>query len=82
MGDLLGHAVRFGDTQDVLAAGEWPATTVEELATAAALHEDAHLVKYTLACIHAAADDPAFAPLYLSAADHLVRWWRAADAAG
>ena len=52
------------------------------LATAAALHEDAHLVKYTLACIHSPADDPAFAPLYLSAADHLVRWWRAADAAG
>lgn len=81
---VLGFRAAHGtvDLPDVLAAGEWPATTVEELATAAALHEDAHLVKYTLACIHAAADDPAFAPLYLSAADHLVRWWRAADAAG
>ena len=48
-----------------------------EVATAAALHEDAHLVKYTLACLHAAADDREFAGLYLAAAAHLVEWWRA-----
>jgi len=51
------------------------ATTVE-LASAASLHEDAHLVKYTLACIHAAQDDPQFAGLYLAAAAHLADWWR------
>lgn len=47
-----------------------------ELATAASAHEDAHLVKYTLACLHAAADDRGFAGLYLEAAATLVEWWR------
>jgi len=49
----------------------WP-----ELALAAALHEDAHLVKFTLACIDAATADPEFEGLYLDAAAHLVQWWR------
>ncbi len=53
-----------------------------EVAGAAALHRDAHLVKYTLACVHAAADDPDFAGLYLNAAASLVDWWRAADDRG
>lgn len=57
--------------------GNAPDAGVEELATAAALHQDAHLVKFTLACLHAAVDDPAFRPLYLRAIDHLVRWWGA-----
>jgi hypothetical protein len=47
-----------------------------DVATAAALHDDAHLVKFTLACLYAAQDDPAFAGLYLAAAAHLVEWWR------
>jgi hypothetical protein len=34
-------------------------------------------VKYTLACLHAAADDPPFGSLYLNAAAHLVTWWNA-----
>ena len=50
---------------------------VRDLATFAALHHDAHLVKYTLACLHAAADDVAMRPLYLLAAQHLADWWRA-----
>ena len=54
-------------------ASRWP-----ELAAAAALHEDAHLVKFTLACIYAAAADPEFEGLYLDAAANLVQWWRAA----
>ena len=58
-----------------------PEATWEDVATAAALHEDAHLVKYTLAARWAADDDPAFAGLYLAAAAHLVEWWRAADLA-
>jgi hypothetical protein len=45
------------------------------LATEAATRHDAHVVKYTLACLDAAADDPDFAPLYLTAADRLLRWW-------
>ncbi len=54
-------------------AATWP-----ELAAVAALHEDAHLVKFTLGCIHAAEADPQFAGLYLDAAAHLVQWWREA----
>lgn len=61
----------------VIDAGDPPQVSVAELATAAALHEDAHLVKYTLACLHAAEDDPSHRALYLRAAAHLVDWWRA-----
>ena len=49
-----------------------------EVAAAAARHEDAHLVKFTLACIHAAAADPEFEGLYLNAAARLIEWWRGA----
>jgi len=52
------------------------AATVPEIAAAAAQHEDAHLAKFTLACIHAATADPEFEGLYLDAAAHLVGWWR------
>ena len=48
-----------------------------EIATAAALHHDAHLVKHTLAARHAAADDPTHAGLYRAAAARLVEWWGA-----
>jgi hypothetical protein len=48
---------------------------VTELATRAALHHDAHLVKYTLACFDAAAADPDHGRLYLSAAASLSAWW-------
>lgn len=48
-----------------------------ELAAAASSHHDAHLVKYTLACIHAAERDRTFAKLYLAAAGYLGDWWAA-----
>jgi hypothetical protein len=47
------------------------------LATKATLHHDAHLVKYTLACLHAAARDPAERRLYLAAAASLAAYWAA-----
>ncbi len=47
------------------------------LATRAATHRDAHLVKYTLACFDAASRDPEAARLYLAAAAHLGAWWDA-----
>ncbi len=53
---------------EVIEPGPMPDVTVAELALAASLHEDAHLVKYTLACLHAAVDDPAYRPLALAAA--------------
>lgn len=52
-------------------------TSWQEVATAAALHRDAHLVKHTLAARHAASDDPSRAGLYLAAAARLVEWWGA-----
>ena len=41
----------------------------------AAVHADAHLAKYTMACLIAADLDPAESPLYLAAAAYLSAWW-------
>jgi hypothetical protein len=45
------------------------------LATHAGAHPDAHLAKYTLACIDAARSDAEAEHLYLSAAAFLNSWW-------
>lgn len=45
------------------------------LATRAAAAHDAHHVKYTLACIRAAAVDPGGSRLFLAAAAYLAAWW-------
>lgn len=63
------------------AAGVWHAppaslpAIISRLATRAALHQDAHLAKYTHACFDAASADPAAARLYLAAAAYLSAWW-------
>jgi hypothetical protein len=68
---------------EVAAASVWHApqpsvdAIVTTLATNAATHRDAHLVKYTLACFDAAASDPASARLYLAAAAELAGYWAA-----
>jgi len=59
---------------------ELPSLVAHVVASAAA-HEDAHLAKYTLACLDAAADDPAAARLYLAAAAFLAAWWATEGAA-
>jgi len=48
---------------------------MDTLVTNAATAHDAHLVKYTLACLDAAADDPGCASLYLAAAARLAGVW-------
>jgi hypothetical protein len=59
------------------AAGVWHApdaalpAVVTRLATRAATHHDAHLVKYTLACLDAGRADPASSRLFLAAAAFL-----------
>jgi hypothetical protein len=69
------------------AAAAWHApaaqlgTITTLLATRAAVHHDAHLVKYTLACLDAADWDRAHARLYFSAAAALHGWWTTKDAA-
>ena len=47
-----------------------------DLATFGAIHPDAHVAKYTLACLDAAATDPDARRLHLAAAAHLHDWWR------
>jgi hypothetical protein len=69
------------DAPDRAAAAAWHAprsaidATVAALATRAALHHDAHLAKYTLACFDAAGWDRANLRLYLAAATSLHAWW-------
>ncbi|MEO6469771.1 MAG: hypothetical protein ABIP21_11790 [Acidimicrobiia bacterium] len=48
-----------------------------EIVTAACSRHDAHLVKYTLACVDAMAVDPPAARLYLAAAATLLAYWSA-----
>ena len=48
---------------------------VDELVTVAAVHPDAHLAKYTLACLDAATADADAARLFLAVALHLQDWW-------
>jgi hypothetical protein len=46
-----------------------------QLVQQAAIHADAHLVKYTMACLIAADRDPQESALYLAAAAYLGAWW-------
>lgn len=63
------------------ASGVWHArestlpAVIGRLATQAAIHPDAHLAKYTLACLDASNADPAAGRLYLAAAAYLGAWW-------
>ena len=57
-------------------APDGQAALVADLATEASQHEDAHLVKYTLASIDAARADPAARPAHMAAAAHLAALWR------
>ena len=57
------------------------AAVVETLATNAAAHHDAHLVKFTLACLDAAELDPPARRLHVAAAASLAAVWWAQDAA-
>lgn len=72
---------------DLAAAAVWHASDTElglclrRVVAMAAQHSDAHLAKYTVACLDASRDDPASGRLYLAAAAFLAGWWktRAAD---
>lgn len=75
---MVGFRAAHGtvDLPETIEPGRAPDATWTDVATAAALHEDAHLVKFTLACRHAADDDAQYEPLYLGAAAFLADWWR------
>jgi hypothetical protein len=67
------------------AATAWHATwrrrvdITQQLIDHAAPHHDAHLAKYTLACIDAATQDPTNGRLYLASAAYLAAWWHQHD---
>jgi hypothetical protein len=71
----------FAAGSSAAAAAVWHADAADdpliliELASRAAVHGDAHLVKYTLACLDAAAFDTERRRLYLAAAAHLHGVW-------
>lgn len=52
-----------------------PSMSAAAITTAAATSHDAHVVKYTLACLDAALADPEASSLYLAAAEHLLNVW-------
>lgn len=53
----------------------YPDVDFGDVIDAAVVHHDAHVVKYVLACIDAAAFDPAARNLYHGAAAHLLAIW-------
>ncbi len=81
--ERLPHAIEAG--RDAAASWVWHAPRSArgeirtELASRAATHHDAHLVKYTLASFDAAAVDPEHERLYLAAAASLSAYWAERD---
>jgi hypothetical protein len=70
------------DDEPGVAASAWYHAADAELEAAlpeligrAAIHEDAHVAKYTLACLAAAERDRTRRSLYLAAAASLAAWW-------
>ena len=80
--DALDPLAALEGTPDEAAAAAWHApdslrpAIVARLAGYAASHPDAHLAKYTVACLDAASADPGADRLYLAAAAFLGAWWR------
>jgi len=61
----------------IWSAGEDELThIIDELVTFGAIHPDAHVAKYTLACLDAADADPEERRMFLAAAAHLHEWWK------
>ena len=58
---------------------EQRAHITQQLIDHAATHRDAHLAKYTVACLDAATQDPANGHLYVAAAAYLAGWWHHHD---
>ena len=71
----------LGSGRDAAAGWVWNTTPERfadlrgELATRASEHRDAHVVKYTLACLDQSAADPDAERLFLAAAAALLGFW-------
>lgn len=74
---VLGFRAALGEAElsDRPVAAYEPSEDLAVTIDAAASHHDAHVAKYVLACIDAAAFDPAAEKLYHSAAAHLLEVW-------
>lgn len=57
--------------------GATATSDIADVVDQAAVHPDAHLAKYVVACLDAARTDPTAARQHLAAAGHLARWWQA-----
>jgi len=73
--DAFDHGSKIAAAAAWHAVDDRPDEVIAQLATRAATQHDAHLVKYTLACFDAAADDPDHRRLFLSAAASLTGYW-------
>lgn len=80
--DLPRRLDALAGSPDDAASATWHApgrsvpAIVAALAGYASAHPDAHLAKYTVACLDAASADPDAAPVFLAAAAFLGAWWR------
>jgi hypothetical protein len=77
----MGPAVAEGQPAEAAAAafhasGEQYRSVRLRLIENAAAHADAHVAKYTMACLTASDGDPEESSLYLAAAAYLAAWWR------
>jgi hypothetical protein len=74
---VLGFRATLGSARLTADTHQRPSLKAQ-LIERAALHADAHLAKYTMACLIAADRDPEESALYLAAAAHLAAWWERA----
>lgn len=72
------RAALGGGTIPTTTPPELPAVDRHELTSSAATSHDAHVVKYVVACLDAAAWDPEEATLYLAAGQRLLDCWTSA----
>ena len=74
---VVGFRAAIGETSlPEQPVDSYASVDIAEIIDAAATHHDAHVAKYTLACLDAAAFDPEGRHLYHNAAAHLLSVWR------
>jgi hypothetical protein len=75
MAEALVHSPRAAASVAWFAQQDERPRIVQIIATEAAIRNDAHLVKYTWACLDAALQDPTYAPLFHAGAAYLCSIW-------
>jgi len=75
MAEALVHSPRAAASVAWFSQQDERPRIVQLIATEAAIRNDAHLVKYTWACLDAALQDPTYAPLFHAGAAYLCSIW-------